>query len=167
MHLLSHYREFIIRMGACDNFSTNISELLNISNIKDAYRASNRVNFMRQVVAHNDRHTALDNMHQMLRWLALQGWHDKETAAILNMIRAAEIRRYTMHARKLEFLLGNLSSFSDPGFRIHRPINFPGSVPHPRPANGYPFPTLSPCSIFPHFPHKFGISYIAYGVTTL
>ena len=83
MHLLSHYGEFIIRMGASDNFSNDISELLNISKVKDAYRASNRVNFMRQVLAHNDRHSALDYMHQMLRWLALQGWHDKDSAAIL------------------------------------------------------------------------------------
>ena len=99
MHLLSHYREFIIRMGAFDNFSTDISELLHISNVKDAYRASNRVNFMRQVLAHNDRHTALDYMHQTLRWLALQGWHDKDSAAILNLIRAAEKRRYTRRAQ--------------------------------------------------------------------
>ena len=66
---------FIVRMGASDNFSTDISELLHISNVKDAYRASNRVNFMRQVLAHNDRHTALDYMHQTLRWLALSVDH--------------------------------------------------------------------------------------------
>ena len=55
MRLLSHYREFNIRMGASDNFSTDISELLHISNVKDSYRACNRVNFMRQVLAHNDK----------------------------------------------------------------------------------------------------------------
>ena len=52
MHLLSHYRKFIIRMGASDNVSTDMSELLHISNVKDAYRASNRINFMHQVLAH-------------------------------------------------------------------------------------------------------------------
>ena len=66
MYLLSHYRECIIRMGAPDNISTDILKLLHISNVKDAYRASDRVNFMRQVLAHNDRHTALDYMHQTL-----------------------------------------------------------------------------------------------------
>ena len=106
MHLLSHYREFIIRMGASHNFSTDISELLHISNITDAYRASNRVNFMRQVLVHNDRHTALDYMHQTIRWLALQGWHDKDSAALLNLIRAAEKRRYTRRARRNRILAG-------------------------------------------------------------
>ena len=37
MHLLSYYQEFIIRIGASDNFSTYISELLHISNEQDAY----------------------------------------------------------------------------------------------------------------------------------
>ena len=167
MHLLSHYRECIIRMGASDNFSTDISQLLHISNVKYSYRASNQVNFMCQVLAHNDRQTAFDYIHQTLRWLALQGWHDKDSAVILNLICAAEKQRFPRRARKIEFLLGNLSSFSDPRFRIRRPINIPGSVPHRRPTNQYPFPKLPPSSIFQHFPHKFGISYIAYGVTTL
>ena len=99
MHLLSHYHEFIVRMGASDNFSTDISELLHISNVTDACRASNRVNFICQVLAHNNRHTALDYMHQTLRWLALQGWHDKDSAATLNLRCAADKRRYTRCAR--------------------------------------------------------------------
>ena len=67
MHLLSHYWEFIIRMGTSENFSNEISELLYISNVQDAYRARNCVISMRQVLAHNDRHTALDYIHQILR----------------------------------------------------------------------------------------------------
>ena len=114
MHLLSHYREFIIRMGASDNFSTDISELLHISNIKDAYRASNRVNCMRQVLANNDGHTALDYMHQTLRWLALQGWHDNDSAAILDLVRAAEKRRYTRRARQNRILAGESELFFRP-----------------------------------------------------
>lgn len=114
MHLLSHYREFISRMGAPDNFSTDISELLHISNVKEAYRASNRVSFMRQVLAHNDRHTALDYMHQTLRWLALQGWHDKDSAAILNLISTAEKRRSTRRAQQNRILAGESEPFFQP-----------------------------------------------------
>ena len=106
MHRLSHYREFIVCMGASDNCSTNISELLHISNVKDAYRASNQVNFMRQVRVHNNRHTALDYIQQTLQCLALQGWHDKDSTATLNLIRAAEKQRYTRHAQRNRILAG-------------------------------------------------------------
>ena len=33
MHLVSHYREFITQMGTTNNFTTDISELLHISNV--------------------------------------------------------------------------------------------------------------------------------------
>jgi hypothetical protein len=62
MHLLSHYRDFISWMGAPDNFSTEISEILHISNIKEVYRASNGDNFMLQLLEHNDHYTAIDYM---------------------------------------------------------------------------------------------------------
>ena len=82
-------------MGTTDNFTTDISELLHISNVKAAYRATNWVNFMHQVLAHNDRHTALDYMHLALRSLALKGWYDGDSAAILDLISTAEKRRLT------------------------------------------------------------------------
>jgi hypothetical protein len=63
--LLSHYCEFITRMGASDYFSTEISELLQISNVEEAYRASNGVNFMLQLLQHNDRYTAMDYLEQL------------------------------------------------------------------------------------------------------
>ena len=115
MHLLSHYREFITRMGATDNFSTDISELLHISNVKVAYRATNRVTFMPQVLAYNDRHTALDYMHLALRSLALKGWYDKDSAAILNLISTAEKRRSTTRqARQNRILAGEQEPFFVP-----------------------------------------------------
>jgi hypothetical protein len=45
MHLVSHISESIRRMGSGDNFTTDISELLHISNVKDGYRSSNEVNY--------------------------------------------------------------------------------------------------------------------------
>ena len=38
--------------------------------------------------------------------LALQGWHDKDSAAILNLIHAAEKRRYTRRAQRNRILAG-------------------------------------------------------------
>jgi hypothetical protein len=41
MHMLSHASNSIRRMKSPDNFSTDISELLYIENVKEAYCASN------------------------------------------------------------------------------------------------------------------------------
>jgi hypothetical protein len=106
MHLLCHYREFITRMGAPDNFSTEISELLHISNVKEAYRASNGVNFMLQLLQHNDRYTAMDYMEHTLRWLALYGWYVEESAVVLNMMTGREKRQMTRCARQKRILAG-------------------------------------------------------------
>jgi len=43
MHMLSHATNSIPWTGSLDNFSTEISELLHIENVKEAYRTSNRV----------------------------------------------------------------------------------------------------------------------------
>jgi predicted xylose isomerase-like sugar epimerase len=45
MHLVSHISKSIWRMGSEDNFTTDISELLHISNVKDGDRSSNKVNY--------------------------------------------------------------------------------------------------------------------------
>ena len=101
MHLLSHYKSFIIRMGAPDNFSTDISELLHIANVKEVYRSTNRVsNFMFQVLRHNDRHTSLDYMHLNLRWLALNGWYTGDSARVLGLLTVEESKLLTRRARK-------------------------------------------------------------------
>jgi hypothetical protein len=44
IHLVSHISESIRRMRSGDNFTTDISERLNIGNVKEAYRSTNKVN---------------------------------------------------------------------------------------------------------------------------
>jgi hypothetical protein len=46
MHLVSHISESIWRMGSGDNYTTDITELFHIANVQEAYRSSNKVNFM-------------------------------------------------------------------------------------------------------------------------
>jgi hypothetical protein len=92
MHLLCHYHEFITRMGAPDTFATEISELLHISNVKEAYRASNGVNFMLQLLWYNDRYTTVDYMQHTLQWLALYGWYVEESAVVLNLMTGRQKR---------------------------------------------------------------------------
>jgi len=53
-HLVSHISVSIQRMDSGDNFTTDISERLHIANVKEAYRSSNKVNYIRQMVKHND-----------------------------------------------------------------------------------------------------------------
>jgi len=73
MHLVSHISESIQQMGSGDNFTTNMSEWLHIGNVKEAYRSTNKVNYIQQLLKHNDRCTGLDYMEETLSYLALQG----------------------------------------------------------------------------------------------
>ena len=54
MHCLSHISESIRRMGSGDNFTTDISKQLHIANVKEAYRSSNKVNYIPQMLMRND-----------------------------------------------------------------------------------------------------------------
>ena len=72
VHLVSHISESIWRMGSGDNFTTDISERLHIGNVKEAYRSTNKVNFIQQMLKHNDQCTGLDYMEQTLSYFALQ-----------------------------------------------------------------------------------------------
>jgi hypothetical protein len=85
MHLPSHLQDSIRRMGSPDNFTTDISELLHVKNVKEAYRASNRVSYIQQILWHNDRSTGLAYMKQTLVYLAAKGYYDNDTARVLNM----------------------------------------------------------------------------------
>jgi hypothetical protein len=79
-------------MGAPDDVSTEIPELLYISNVKEVYHASNWVNFMLQLLQNNDHYTAMDYMEQTLWWLALYRWYIEECAVVLNMMMGREKR---------------------------------------------------------------------------
>jgi hypothetical protein len=99
MHLLSHITESIRQMGSPDNFSTDVSELLHIEMVKEAYRSTNRVSFEEQMLWYNDRYTGLAYMVQTLEYLALRGSFDWETARTLKMSSRAERIRSTRYAR--------------------------------------------------------------------
>jgi len=60
MHPVSHLCKSIRRMGSGDNFTTDISEGLHIGNVKEAYRSTNKLNCIRQMLKHNDRCSCLD-----------------------------------------------------------------------------------------------------------
>jgi hypothetical protein len=88
-------------MGSSNNFTTNISERLHISNVKEAYQSTNKVNYIRPMLKHNDRCTGLDYIEEMLSHLALQGWYDVDLEMVFNIQFATDKWRNTCSAHLL------------------------------------------------------------------
>jgi len=101
MHLVSHISESIRGMGSGDNFTTDISEWLHDANVKEAYRSTNKVNYIQQMLKHNDRCTGLDYMEETLSYLALQGCYDIDSAKVFNLLSATDKRRSPCRAHIL------------------------------------------------------------------
>ena len=88
-------------MGSADNFTTDISEPQHIGNVKEAYRSTNKVNYIRQMLKHNDLFTGLDYMEETLSYLALQCWYGIDSAKDFNLLSAADKWRNTRRAHLL------------------------------------------------------------------
>ncbi len=69
LHWLLHYLPAIINIGACDGLSTDISERLHIDLVKLGYRASNRKQYVQQMVVWLTRREKMRLMQSYLRWL--------------------------------------------------------------------------------------------------
>jgi len=82
MHLVHHNSESIRRMGSGHNLTPDISEWLDIANVKEPYRSRNTVNDIRQRLKPNDWCTGLDYMEETLPYLALEGWNDINLAKV-------------------------------------------------------------------------------------
>ena len=114
IHRMSHISESIRRMGSGDFFTTNISERLYIGNVKVAYRSTNKVYCIEQMLKHNDWSTGLDYLEETLSYLALQCWYDIDLAKVFNLLSAADKWRNTYRAHHLR-----LQHFQDePFFRL-------------------------------------------------
>jgi hypothetical protein len=101
-------------MGSGDKSTTDMSERLHISNVKEAYRSTNNVNYIQQMLKHNDRCTGPDYMEETQSYLALQGWYDIDSAKVFNLLSAADKWRNTRRAHL---------------FRLHHCLNEPFSRP--------------------------------------
>jgi len=101
MHPVSHISGSNRQMGSRDNFTSDISEWLNIANVKEAYRSGNKVNYIQQMLKHNDRCTGLDILEETLSYLALQGWYDIDSAIVLNLPSTANKQQSTRRAHLL------------------------------------------------------------------
>jgi len=101
MHLVSCMPESIWWTGSGDNFTTDISERLHIGNVKEAYRSTNKVNYIQQMLKHNDRCTGLDYLEETLSCLALQGCYHIDSATDFNLLSAADKLRDSRRAHLL------------------------------------------------------------------
>ena len=59
IHSLQHYEERIIMFGTPDNFDTEYTEHQHITDAKDAYKKTNKVNPISQMVKYIQHQTAL------------------------------------------------------------------------------------------------------------
>ena len=114
MHLVSNISESIWRMGSRDNFTTDISERLHIGHVKEAYRSTYKVNYIQQILKHNERCTGLDYMEETLSSLAHQGCSDIHSANILNLLSATDKQRNIPRAHLLRLQRCQESQFFRP-----------------------------------------------------
>ncbi|KAL0581893.1 hypothetical protein V5O48_000122 [Marasmius crinis-equi] len=68
IHSMMHYVELIRRFGSADGFNTETPERLHIDYAKDAYRASNRKDYVIQMTRWLERQEAVDCFAAVLAW---------------------------------------------------------------------------------------------------
>ncbi|CDO75849.1 hypothetical protein BN946_scf184346.g10 [Trametes cinnabarina] len=79
LHWLLHYISSIIDFGSCDGLSTEVPERLHIDFAKSAYRASNRKDYVRQMVTWLTRREKVRWFQGFLRWCGMVQNHADES----------------------------------------------------------------------------------------
>jgi hypothetical protein len=104
--IVSHISESIRQMDSCDNVPTDLSEQLHIANVNEAYWSRNKVNYILQMLKHNDRCTGLDYTEETLSYLALQGWYNIDFAKVFNLLSTTDKWQttYTTHLLRLQII---------------------------------------------------------------
>lgn len=55
LHVVMHYREHVERLGSIPQYSTDVSELAHVQQVKETYRASNKVGAATQILDYGGR----------------------------------------------------------------------------------------------------------------
>jgi hypothetical protein len=82
-------------MGCGNNYTTDVSELLHIGNVKEAYRSTNKVDYIQQMLKYNDQCTGLGDMEDTLSHLVLQGWYEFDSPKVTNRLSATAVLQKT------------------------------------------------------------------------
>jgi len=101
MNLVSHISASIWWIGSGTNFTMNISELLHTWNVKQVYHFTHNLNYIWQMLKHNDQCTGLDHMEETLSYLVLQGWYDIDPAKVFNLLSTADNQQNSPRAHLL------------------------------------------------------------------
>jgi hypothetical protein len=68
IHALTHYASMIRLLGSADGYNTEASERLHIDYAKDAYRTSNRKDYVKQMMTWLRQHEVADQFSAYLEW---------------------------------------------------------------------------------------------------
>jgi len=101
MHCVSHISESIRQMDSGDKFWTDICGWLHIDNLNQAYRSSNKVNYIHQMLKHNARCTGFDYMEETLSYLAFKGWYEIGSAKDFTRLSATNTWQIARRAHLL------------------------------------------------------------------
>ena len=146
VHMIQHITESIKAMGTADNYTTDISELLHKNYLKTGYRASNKIDFEKQILWYNDRVTNLAYMDQTLQYLALKGYYVHDSAFVLRLLdpeekvkfsRQAILRRAAAKTQSIPDACAT-PSVEKSGYSIEHC----GRWPYPPPAEKPPIPSI-------------------------
>ena len=80
VHSMLHYRDSIISHGSLDGYNTELPERLHIDFTKDAYRASNRREYVRQMTTWLGRQEAIAQFNAYLDWFTQSTDSDDHSA---------------------------------------------------------------------------------------
>ncbi|KAH9912506.1 uncharacterized protein BXZ73DRAFT_56193 [Epithele typhae] len=91
VHWMNHYVSSIIDFGSCDGLSTEISERLHIDFTKLAYRATNRKQYVQQMVIWFSRREKVRWFSGFLRWCSLLSFEtDPQIASTCHILRETQ-----------------------------------------------------------------------------
>jgi len=96
------------------NYTTDISEQLHSSNVKEAYCSNITFQYIWQMLKTNDECTSLDNMKEALSYLALQDWYNINSANVFNLLSTANEQQNTSRAHPLNLQRCQEESFFRP-----------------------------------------------------
>lgn len=80
IHSMEHYTAFIRSKGSCPNFNTELSERLHINYAKQGYQASNRRDYMEQMVVFLTRREKILRFKSYLLWTKVINNEDEKLA---------------------------------------------------------------------------------------
>jgi hypothetical protein len=108
LHILSHNRKHVERFGSIPQYSTDISELAHVRQIKEAYGASNKVDAAMQILDYRGRRLALETRMLNLKDIVggpestndILGSHRDNLKELLEIFKI-EDRKKTLCARSI------------------------------------------------------------------